>query len=443
MPSTDPPQRPSRPQVFCVILERDLLVGTPEQEARFRPLRRGIPGLLAWATGKGDAGDDPPDELPYRGTAIRTDRLEDLLERRRSGCRIVLMSGLGEEEFSSFAGQLDGFDLKIREDRLRDADDETILAVANDHLGDGLENAGLYPPAKRASITDWLRLMRVHQWSKNVLLFIPLMASHRVQEGTLFLDSLRAFGSFCLGASSIYILNDIIDLPADRRHPSKRQRPLAAGLIDPTPALRVSAMLILLSLGMAAMLPARFLMLLAVYLITSLTYSIELKRRVLVDVFCLAGLYTLRILAGGAATSIVISPWLMAFSMFLFLSLAFVKRYTELDTLVRRGEHQQVAGRGYHTDDLALIRSVGPASGYLAALVICLYVNDQKSVAIYRSPSMLWLLCPVLLYWITRVWFVAQRGGMDSDPVVFAVTDPKSQLAGAICAGILAAATWL
>ncbi len=411
-------------RAFYVILEEDLLLDPDGVEDRFRPLRGGLWGLIGGVFRASRDGETPGEDV------VRDEAASILRARWESGDSLILASAWPMERVQAVADRLGCFD--------------EVVSLPGPSDRDALVGAERLELAKdRTTPADWLRLLRVHQWSKNILLFIPLLASHRFHEWPLIADDLLAFAAFCLGASSIYILNDVIDLPSDRRHPTKRRRPMAAGRIAPGRALLVSLALLVASFAFAAALPGRFLTLLIVYVLTSVSYSVELKRRVLVDVFCLAGLYTLRILAGGAATSIVISPWLMAFSMFLFLSLAFVKRFTELDALVRRGEPQQVAGRGYHTDDLALIRSVGPASGYLAVLVICLYVNDQKSVAIYKSPWMLWLLCPVLLYWITRVWFVAQRGGMDSDPVVFAVTDPKSLLAGSICAGILAAATFL
>jgi 4-hydroxybenzoate polyprenyltransferase len=289
-------------------------------------------------------------------------------------------------------------------------------------------------------VAPWPRLLRVHQWAKNLLIFVPIVMAHRLGEWKLLLESLVAFLAFCFGASAIYILNDLMDLPSDRQHPRKRFRPLAAGAVSIPVGLSACALSLLVSIVLAAFrLP--FLAVLLLYLVTSCAYTFIFKKRLIVDVLCLAGLYTLRIMAGGAATGILISSWLMAFSMFLFLSLAFVKRYTELAALVQsRGE--QLYGRGYRAIDLDMIRSIGPASGYIAVLIVCLYLNDRESVALYHHPRWLLLLCPVILYWLSRIWFLAQRGQMHSDPVVFALSDRKSQLAGLTCAVIIAAATW-
>ena len=178
-----------------------------------------------------------------------------------------------------------------------------------------------------------------------------------------------------------------------------------------------------------------FTLLLACYLATASAYSFFFKRRMLQDVFVLAGLYTLRIIAGGAATHVEISPWLLAFSLFFFLSLAFVKRYAELLMVADRDE-QQASGRNYLTADIGLIESIGPSSGYLAVLVLCLYINSNATVGMYRHPGGLWLLCPILLYWITRMWFLARRRTLADDPVVFAVHDRVSLAAG-IAAGLV------
>ena len=288
---------------------------------------------------------------------------------------------------------------------------------------------------------DWPRLLRIHQWSKNLLLFIPLVMAHRLADWRLVFASMVAFLAFSLGASSIYLLNDLFDLTSDRMHPRKRFRPMASGRISIRAGFTASLLLFSSSIALAAFrLP--FLQILLVYIAVSIAYTFILKQSLILDVLCLAGLYTLRIVAGGAVTGIPISVWLLAFSMFLFLSLAFVKRYTELAThTVSRNE--TLHGRGYCAIDLDMIRSVGPASGYLAVLVICLYLNDSESIALYRDPGLLLLLGPVIFYWISRVWFLAQRGQMHSDPVVFALKDRQSLVAALACAIIIAAATWL
>ncbi|WP_152053723.1 UbiA family prenyltransferase [Tautonia marina] len=293
----------------------------------------------------------------------------------------------------------------------------------------------------RRPVRDWMRQLRVHQWAKNLLIFVPLLAAHQLGNPGLVLASVMAFVAFSFGASAIYIVNDLIDLPSDRVHPVKRNRPLASGVIPIPSAIPVAGALLAAALGIGLMLPAPFTALLVLYLILSLSYSLYLKRKLMKDVICLAGLYTLRVLCGGAATGIVISTWLLVFSLFFFLGLSFLKRYSELrSALGRRG---RLPGRAYHGDDYAMIGSLGPACSYLAVLVICLYLNDPASVALYRHPRWLLLICPLLLYWTSRIWILAQRGKMHSDPVVFALKDRQSLATGVLTLAILAAATFL
>jgi 4-hydroxybenzoate polyprenyltransferase len=292
------------------------------------------------------------------------------------------------------------------------------------------------------ALAAWLEMLRVHQWAKNLLLFVPLIAAHRLREWPLLVALLVAFFAFSFGASALYIINDVIDLPSDRLHFRKRLRPLASGRFSIATALGASAFLLCTSLAVSALLPLPFFAAMLVYLATSTAYTFFLKKKLIVDVLCLAGLYTLRILAGGAAIGLAISFWLLVFSMFLFLSLAFVKRYSEL-AVASRENGGQLVGRNYLPADLDMLRSVGPASGYLAVLVLCLYLNDPKSAVLYNHPKALWLLCPMVLYWITRIWFLAQRDQMHSDPMVFALTDTRSVVTGLAAAVIVAAAALL
>jgi 4-hydroxybenzoate polyprenyltransferase len=290
-----------------------------------------------------------------------------------------------------------------------------------------------------AGVADWMRMLRVHQWAKNLLLFVPLVAAHRLGAWPLVVSCLIAFFAFSLAASSVYVLNDLHDLAADRLHPRKRLRPLAAGTIPISAARTALAMLLAGAMGLAALLPREFLAMLVLYLAISNAYTFVLKQKLMIDVLCLAALYTHRILAGGAATGIPLSFWMMAFSMFLFLSLAFVKRYTELVTLA--AEHPgKIPSRSYSAADLDLIRAIGPASGYVAVLVVCLFLNDPGTLALYHHPKRLWLLCPAVLYWISRVWFLAQRGQMHSDPLVFALRDWRSLVTGLVSAVIVVSA---
>ncbi len=279
----------------------------------------------------------------------------------------------------------------------------------------------------------WIKALRLHQWLKNLLVFLPLLASHRVFVGASVRDALIAFLCFGLCASGVYVLNDLLDLEADRNHPRKRLRPFAAGSLPLSAGLVAAPVLTLAAFGLALALRPLFALVLLGYYVLTLAYSFGLKRIAMLDTVVLAALYTVRIVAGTVAIGVPLSFWLLAFSMFLFLSLAMVKRYIELRSLLQRGR-EKVEGRGYQIDDLALIQSLGAASGYLAVLVLALYINSTASEALYRHPQALWLLCPLLLYWVSRVWLVAHRDAMDDDPVVFALTDRVSRMVLAVCA---------
>jgi 4-hydroxybenzoate polyprenyltransferase len=246
-----------------------------------------------------------------------------------------------------------------------------------------------------------------------------------------------AFLAFCCAASSAYILNDILDLEADRRHPTKRHRPFAAGTLSPV--LGIALVPGLLGTALAASwsaLPVHFLELLVIYVVLTTAYSVYLKRVAVVDVLLLAGLYTLRVLAGIAAAEVRFSTWLLAFSMFLFLSLAFLKRYAEVSAMDGTAT-EQVRRRGYIRGDREWLGSMGGASGYLSVLVLALYINSEQVVALYRNPLLLWLICPLLLFWTSRMWLLAHRGRIHDDPIVATVRDPVSYLLGALVAVVL------
>ena len=288
-----------------------------------------------------------------------------------------------------------------------------------------------------------LRACRPHQWVKNLLLFVPVLAGHRIDEqhGARVASSGIGFIAFCLCASAGYLVNDLRDAAYDRQHPSKRLRPVAAGEVSIGMTAVLAAVLAFAAFALSFfLLPPIFLLALGIYLAGTLLYSTWLKSRLLVDVFVLAGLYTLRVLAGGAAASLPVTPWLLAFSSFLFLSLAFVKRYAELIE-AGRDDTAFVKARNYRQEDMAIIESVGPASGYLAVLVLAIYISTSPlAEQLYRHPKWLWLLCPVLLYWVTRIWFLARRRALTEDPILFALTDRISWIAGAVAAAIVIAA---
>ena len=281
-----------------------------------------------------------------------------------------------------------------------------------------------------------VRAIRPHQWVKNILLFVPLITSHQIVEGPLSLMAIIGFVAFSLCASSAYVLNDLLDMESDRQHPLKRERPFASGNLSPWWGIAMCPLLLVGGFGVAAVLPGRFVLLLAFYLVVSTAYSVSLKKRAIVDVFVLAGLYTIRIYAGSEAIDVIISPWLLAFSGFVFLSLAFIKRGSEL-VMTKESGGNSIHGRGYSVDDMQFVLSVGPASGYMACLVMALYVSSPDVVKLYSHPKILWLLCPLFLYWISRTWLLCSRNKMPQDPVVFAVRDRTSYLVGAIAVLIM------
>lgn len=279
----------------------------------------------------------------------------------------------------------------------------------------------------------WSRALRLHQWLKNLLIFVPLLVSHRMGAANLLAAGAVAFVLFGLCASSAYLLNDLLDVNSDRRHASKRHRPLAAGLISSRSAACCSTILLICAFGGALwILPWQFTGAMAAYYVVTVTYSLWLKRLMIVDVVTLAMLYTLRIIAGTLLFHLVMTFWMLAFSMFIFLSLAFVKRHAELLGARNKGDNDRPGGRGYFADDLSMISSLGAASGYLSVMVLALYIQDPNTAALYRNPRIIWMACPLLLYWISRVWILAHRGEMYDDPVVFAIRDRVSLLVGVL-----------
>ena len=285
----------------------------------------------------------------------------------------------------------------------------------------------LYAADRRGGISvgGLLRVMRPYQWVKNLLLALPLFMSHQA-DADKALHVALAIAAFSLCASSAYVLNDLRDADDDKHHPVKKNRPFASGQLSRGAGFVLSAVLLGLAFALSGpLLPGKFTAMLGAYVVTTLAYSFWLKRKMLVDVFVLAGLYTLRVLAGGAAVAIVVTPWLLAFCIFFFLSLAFAKRYAELRR-VEALEEKTVRGRGYQVEDLAILESVGPASGYMAVLVLALYVNSDLAVKLYERPFLLWLVCPLILYWLTRVWFLARRGVLSEDPLLFSLKDKTS-----------------
>ena len=283
--------------------------------------------------------------------------------------------------------------------------------------------------APEAGIRAWRRVLRVHQWLKNLLLFVPLIAAHQIANLQNWAALALAFAAFCLCSSSVYIANDLLDLESDRHHPRKRHRPFASGLVPAWAGVAVAPLLLLASLAIAWYVDGNFLPWMVFYFVLTCTYSWGLKRLMIVDCLTLALLYTLRIVAGAAAVNLPLSFWLLAFAVFLFLSLAFVKRYAELETQMLSGK-QKTHGRGYYTSDATLVQTLGVTAGYAAVLVLALYLNSDAVVKLYRSPEIIWGTVPVMLFWVSWMWMQAHRGKMHDDPLIFALKDKASLLAG-------------
>jgi len=411
-----------------------------------------------------------PSCLPYR-----TDLIAHLREERAAGRRVVLTTASDEQIARRIAGYLQLFDEVQASDGARNLSGRQKLALLTERYGercfayagnapidlhiwrhaataivvgdaDLVRRAGeltsvqrVFPPEPRSWKT-FLKAMRLHQWLKNLLIFVPLLTAHRLADGGLLAQAVLAFFSFGLCASSVYLLNDLLDLEADRHHPTKFRRPFAGGALPVWFGAVLIPAFLLAGAAIAWMLPGDFRLALLVYLLVTAAYSFFLKRFALIDVLALAGLYTLRIIAGGAAVGIAPTQWLLAFSMFLFLSLALVKRFSELYDAResnRETAHESIRGRGYYASDLEQIASLGGASGYMSVLVLALYINSHDVTALYSQPNLLWLVCAVLLYWISRVWLLAHRGEMHEDPIVFAIKDRVSYIALALAAAIL------
>ena len=407
-----------------------------------------------------------PTLLPYRH-----DVLDMLRARKAEGTPLVLATGSDQRMAAAVCQHLELFDQFVASDGVTNMTSHRKLAELErrfgarrfDYAGNSSQDLCLWGAARESFIVSAsgrvmrqakalcqpkqtfeypgndlraaIKALRPHQWVKNLLIFVPLVLAHQVRDVKRDIAVLFAFWAFSLSASAIYILNDLLDLEADRKHTRKRNRPFAAGRLS-VPAGIVLALSLLIGAFLICIAePLRFTQVLFLYLIVTTAYSFWIKRKLLVDVMVLAGLYTLRIKAGSEAAQVPLTMWLMAFSMFLFLSLAFAKRYAELLEVEGAGG-ATVSGRGYHVADLRIIESVGPASGYLAVMVFCNYLDSSLVRSLYPHPNYLWLIAPILLYWITRVWFIARRGALDQDPIVFAIRDNISYVLG-VLAGLV------
>lgn len=296
-------------------------------------------------------------------------------------------------------------------------------AVVLDHRAGGLK--------------PYIKALRPHQWLKNLLIFAPAAAGHQLFPHLV--ELMIAFVAFSLCASSVYITNDLLDLQGDRDHPRKRHRPFSSGTIPATRGMIMAIGLLLIAFELAALVPPMFALSLAAYYVLTTAYSLYLKRKPIVDVIVLACLYGMRLVAGGYASGTVLSPWLEGLAVFLFLSLALVKRCAEINGRIRSGKGE-LKGRGYRLDDLPMLEAMAAASGYNAALVLALYINSAPERFLYAHPHRLWLLCILLLAWISRILLLTRRGHMNEDPVIFAVRDRWSLVLGILCGLVIVAA---
>lgn len=456
------------------LLRTDLLMETASAFITANPWRS--PRLVRWLlTGRATlkarlaaiAAIDAT-TLPYDETL-----LDWLRQEKAAGRRLVLATASHRRLAEAVARHLDLFDevlategdTNLKSARKRAALVERFGERRFDYVGNSSADIAVWQSARRAHVVggssrllakarkladvgkvsscdkpslprSLLRAMRPYQWVKNLLIFVPLLAAHRYTELVMLGKAWLAFVSFGLAASSVYLLNDLVDVAHDRHHPRKRRRPIAAGDLSLAHAWLAWPLLLGAAFLVAGMfLPGNFVIVLASYVALTVAYSLTLKQRAIVDVLALAGLYTVRIVAGAAAVAVAPSFWLLAFSMFLFLSLAFIKRFSELKLARDSGVTEKIRGRGYWHDDLELVSSFGISAGYLSVLILALYVRDESTAELYQSPAFLWLASPLMLFWISRAWLIAHRGEMHDDPIVFAL---KDRLSWAVGAGVVA-----
>jgi 4-hydroxybenzoate polyprenyltransferase len=318
--------------------------------------------------------------------------------------------------------------------------DTSHIVAASDVLVKNLERistVGQIFSGQIATVGDIARTLRPYQWVKNSLLFVPFLLAHRFGDASAIMQAFSAFVAFSLCASSVYVVNDILDMAADRQHPWKNKRPFARGILSPSAGILIALLCLSASVVLAFLtLPLIFIAMLLLYFALANAYSLYVKRLLALDVLLLAGLYTHRLLSGAEATGDIVSAWLMGFSIFFFLNLAFIKRYTELRGILN-GKENFAGGRGYRADDISIVKTAGIASGYISVLVLALYINGNDVSSLYSHPWVLWLLGPCFLYWITRIWLIAGRGQMHDDPIIFTFKDRASYVVGAIVMAII------
>lgn len=407
-----------------------------------------------------------PTKLPYR-----QELLDLIAEARSSGRPVILASASHWRNITRIARHL-GLAAPVLATRGRsNLKGAAKLAAIRDHVGpDGRFD---YAGDSRADICLWeasrqgfsighvpagshverlgsprrgffrslLKAMRPHQWAKNALVLVPALTSGLIARPETLMTALAAALLMSLIASSIYLFNDLLDIESDRAHRTKWKRPLAHGDISIPAALASSFLLAAIGLGGGWLLggPQLTVWLLA-YMALTTAYSLRLKAIMVGDAIVLASLYTIRIWIGGVAVGVAISFWLLLFSVFLFLSLAYLKRYVEMRDATEPA--RLLNGRGYVGGDLDVVMMSGISAGMVSVLVLALFAHDPETMARYAAPELLWMLCIPLIYWLNRIWMMARRGEVEGDPVAFAIKDRRSILIGATMAAILLAALY-
>lgn len=337
-----------------------------------------------------------------------------------------LVETLGGEPFTYMGSTAADIPIWQRAAKTITVDSSSALRKRIDVLNSAGAIGGEHIVSTSAGITPYIKALRPHQWLKNTLVFLPMLMAQNFTREPLQ-QSLLAFVAFCFVSSCVYLLNDLLDLEADRAHPRKRARPFASGSVSLAHGTLIAPLLFLLGMVPASILGPSFVLIMVGYFVATSAYSLVLKRQPIIDICTLAGLYTLRIWAGGTATVTPLSVWLLAFSIFFFLALAAIKRQAELVDSIAAGR-LGATGRGYHVGDLPLIVGMATAAGYVSVLVLALYLNSPDVLIHFKSPKMLLGICLILLYWVSRVIMVTHRGAMHDDPIIFAVKDRVSQL---------------
>jgi 4-hydroxybenzoate polyprenyltransferase/phosphoserine phosphatase len=412
-----------------------------------------------------------PAGLPYH-----VEFLAWLQAQKAAGRKLILATASDRKMAKPIAAHVGLFDDVMASDgktNLRNAAKRRALSErfgerGYDYAGNSADDLGVWPGAREAVVVNapeslarraagvtrvgatflpraallpcLMRALRPHQWIKNLILFLPVLTAHKLADKAIVLPAALAFGIFCLAASAVYLLNDLLDLDADRHHATKRHRPFASGALPLQFGLLGAPLLLLAAVGLSLGLTPQFALVIGLYFCCSTTYSWRLKQIALLDVLCLAGLYTLRLVAGHVATGIAWSHWLLAFSMFIFLSLALMKRFQEIKTVRGQNGHE-LKGRGYTARHHTAVVTLGISSGLAAVIVLGLYVNSAQVVTLYAHPQLLLLACPLLLVWICRVWLLTYRGKMHDDPTAFAFKDWGSYVVGALTLGVMWLAT--